>query len=167
MKWLYKILNAVPPSERKGILLEHPKWEVSACSDMPLFLLTLIGIIPEDSVLYLEGGYPDEEINLYFEKQKISKPVKVELGTIWPRPICYHIPFTSDNIKTLANIIERHATPEVAIHIHVYKDNKVLLQWHDAFDCPMYFAETVDEENIKIFCEKLSLKYKLLTVQST
>jgi hypothetical protein len=156
MKWLYRLFKAVAPDERKGISLKNPKWEVLPCRDMPAFLRSLIGMIPEDSILYLEGGSPDKE-------RKTSSPSKVELGTIWPRPIRYHMPFTPENVSGLADIMERHTAPEAAVHFHVYKDNKILLQWYDAFDDPMYISEAIDEEKIKQFCEKLSLKYRLLS----
>ena len=120
-------------------------------------------MIPENSILYLEGGYPDKEISTYLERRKITSSVQVELGTIWPRPRCDHIPFTPENINELAHIMERHATPEGTVHLHVYKDNKILLQWYDAFFDPMFISEVIDEEKIRHFCEKLSLEYKLLT----
>ena len=167
MKWLYRLFKTVPPDERKGISLKNPKWEVSPSRDMPAFLRSLIGMIPEDSILYLEGGSPNKEISSYLEERKTSNPSKVEIGTIWPRPICYHVPFTPENVNGLAEIMEHHATPEGAVHLHIYKDNKILLQWYDAFDDPMYISEAIDEEKIKQFCEKLSLKYKLLTKQCT
>ena len=168
MKWLYKLFNAAIPEERRGICLKNPKWEVSPLRDMPAFLRALIGIIPENSILYLEGGSPDKEISSYLEERKASNTSKVELGTIWPRPICYHMPVITKNINGFADIMEHHATPEGAIHLHIYLNGKVLLQWHDAFfDDPMYISEDLGEEKIKQFCEKLSLKYKLLTNQST
>ena len=167
MKWLCRIFKAVPPDKRKGISLRNPKWEISACRDMPAFLRTLITMIPEDSILYLEDGSPDREISSYLEKRKTPSPCKVQLGTIWPRPVCYHMPFTPDNVTGLAEIMERHATPEVAVHIHVYKDNKILLQWYDAFDDPMYISDAVDEEKIRQFCESLSLEYRLLSNHSS
>ena len=70
---------------------------------------------------------------------------------------------TPENINELAHIMERHATPEGTVHLHVYKDNKILLQWYDAFFDPMFISEVIDEEKIRHFCEKLSLEYKLLT----
>lgn len=168
MKWIYKLFNAVPPDKQKGISLKNPKWEVSSLRDMPAFLRALIGIIPENSILYLEGGSPDREIKSYLEERKTNTQTKVALGTIWPRPICYHIPFTTENVNGFAEIMERHATPEGAIHLHIYKNDKVILEWHDAFfDDPMYISEDVNEEKIKQFCEKLSLKYSLITTQST
>ena len=168
MKWLHRLFKAVSPEERKGISLKNSKWEVSPIRDMPAFLRSLIGMIPENSILYLEGGSPDKEISSYIEERKTSTPSKVALGTIWPRPICYHMPFIPENVNGLAGIMERHATPEATVHLHIYKDNKILLQWHDAFyDDPLYISEAIDEEKIKLFCEKLSLKYKLLTTSSS
>ena len=164
MKWVYKIFNAVTPEERKGISLENPRWEISPIRDMPIFLQALNIIIPENSILYLEGGSPDKEIDSYFNSHKAENTSKIELGIIWPKPLCHHIPFTSKNIDELADIMQRHATPEGAIHFHVYKDNKILLQWHDAFyDDPMYLSKDITDGKIKQFCIKLSLKYELLT----
>ncbi len=163
MKWLYKLFNAVTPEERRGIYLENPKWEVSPIRDMSAFLRALNYILPEDHVIHLEGGTPDEEIRSFLESRKAVNTIKIEMGIIWPRPLCYHIPFTHSNINELAEIMERHATPEVAAHFHIYKDNKIILQWYDAFyNEPMYFSEDIAEEKIKQFCEKLSLKYRLI-----
>jgi hypothetical protein len=136
MKWLYKLF----PDEQKGISLESPKWEISPTCDMSAFLRALIDVIPKGSILYLEGGSPDKEIRSYLEARKAPNPIKVALGTIWPRPICYHIPITPENLNGLAELAERHATPEIADHLHIYKGSKVLLQWHDAFyNDPLYF----------------------------
>ena len=165
MKWLYKLLNAATPEEQKGISLKNPQWEVSPLNDMPSFLRSLIGIIPENSILYLEGGSPDEEISTYLKERKANKPTKIALGTIWPRPIFYHMPFTPENVNGLAEIMEHHATPEGAIHLHIYKNDKIILEWHDAFfDDPMYISEDIDAQKIRQFCKKLSLKYKPLIV---
>ena len=123
IKWLYKLFNIATPEEQKGISLKNPKWEVSSLRDMPAFLRTLIDIIPEDSIMYLEGGSPDIEIKTYLEEQKSSNPTKIALGTIWPRPKYYHIPFTPENINGFAEIMEHHATPEGVIHLHIYKNS--------------------------------------------
>lgn len=168
MKWLNKLLHIATTEEQKGISLKNPKWEISPIRDMPAFLRGLIGVIPEDSILYLEGSSPDGEIASYLKERKANKPIKIALGTIWPRPICYHMPFTSENVTGFAEIMEHHATPEGAIHLHIYKNESIILEWHDAFyDDPMYISEELEEEKIKEFCDKLSLKYKLITTQSS
>lgn len=124
MKWLYKLFNAATPDEQKGIFLKNPKWEISPIRDMPAFLRALDNLIPEGSVLYFEGGSPDAEIRSYFDARKYPNPTKIALGTIWPRPLSYHVPFTAENTTELADIMEHHATPEGSVHFHVYKDDK-------------------------------------------
>ena len=62
--------------------------------------------------------------------------------------------------------MERHATPECAVHLHVHKDNRIILEWHDTFDDPMHISKAIDEEKTKHFCEELSLKNTLLTKKS-
>ena len=32
--------------------------------------------------------------------------------------------------------------PEIVSHFHVYQPSKMLLQWYDAFDLPMYVTTT-------------------------
>ena len=164
MKWLHKLFNVTTPKEQAGIILKNPKWEVSPLRDIVAFLRAIIGIFPENSVLYLESAYPPhKEIISYLKARESSAPSKVALGTIWPSPICWHMPFTLDNVNGLADIMVNHPSPGGVAHLHIYMDNKILLQWHDAFyDDPMCISEDIEEDKIKRFCQKLSLKYRLL-----
>lgn len=115
-------------AEREGISLgQDVLWEVSSGKDLPSFLRGLIDLVPSESILYLEGGTPTKEIELYLEERRANKITKVALGTIWPRPKCFHIPISSENIEGLAKLTEKIAVPEAAIHLHVYKEDKVLL----------------------------------------
>jgi hypothetical protein len=82
------------------------------------------------------------------------------MGTIWPRPEGFHLPATPENLSGLADIAENCVGPEVAIHFHVYKDNKILLEWYDAFFDPMFISKEIPEGKIKEFCTKLSITYE-------
>jgi hypothetical protein len=49
------------------------------------------------------------------------------------------------------------------VHLHVYHQSKVLLEWYDAFGKdPFYLSEAIVEEQLKNFCSSLSLTYKKL-----
>jgi hypothetical protein len=168
MKWLYKILHIIPPEERSGITLANPYWEVEPIKIFKEFLNALPIIIPNGSILYLEGGYPDRKLKDFFKKTQIANPVKINIGTIWPMSATdyYHIPLTNENFKELLELSENHAEPEIAIHLHVYKDGKILLEWYDAFDDPFYLSEDITEDKLKEFCDKLCLKYRRFTKYS-
>ena len=161
MNWLSKIFGYVPAEERKGISLKPPFWRAGPVRDLTIFLRALIDFVPLGSILYLEGGTPTGDILNFLENHKAENTAKLALGTIWPRPKTFHIPITPENLESLAELTEKRATPEAAIHLHVYKDDKVFLQLYDAFfDDPFYITKEIPEEKVKEFCDRLNTKYE-------
>ncbi len=166
MSWLSKLFKSVPKEERNGIKLDLrvPTWKVSSPKEFPAFLHALIDLIPNGSIAYLEGGSPRKELKAFLDERSVPEVSHVAMGTIWPRPHVFHLPATPENLSALADISERYAEPEVAIHFHVYKDDQILLQWYDAFCDPIFISNEVPEYNVKEFCTKLSLKYEIDTL---
>lgn len=165
MAWVSRVLCAifrcVPPEERGGITLPAgPCWQISPPRDLDSFLRALADAVPPDSVLYLECSSLATEIRLYLESRKIQPTTTVAVGTLWPRPHRFHIPVTRENIEGLAQLAERHAEPEVADHLHVYRNNQVLLQWYDAPSEPLYVSTDISEDKLKAFCTRLGTDYR-------
>ena len=160
MSWLSKILNYVPADEMKGISISgNSFWEVSSPKAAPQFFRALLDLMPEGSILYLEGQ-PVSEVRNFLQQRNPDRTTKVAMGTIWPRPEYYHIEITADNIEALAQLTEKLAIPEVLFHLHIYKNGEVLLEWHDAFDNPMLISKMIPEEKIQNFCVKLGVQHK-------
>jgi hypothetical protein len=167
-KWLFrllpKFLDTVPPGEMDGILLDfsRPHWEISCPKKglLPEFLKALESLLPEGSILYLEGGYPSKKDEVLLKSMSVPEQAHVAMGTIWPRPQIFHIPATGENLEELARVAQNRAMPELAVHMHVYHGDRVLLQLHDAFDIPFYMAGEIPEERIKEFCRKLGVEYQ-------
>lgn len=161
MSILSRIFNYVPAKEQKGISLEdNVCWEVTSAKDLSPFLRAIADLVPPQSVLYIEGCSPPKDIQTYLDAHKAVNITKVAMGTIWPRPKCFHMPITTDNIEGFAELTENIATPEAAIHLHVYEGNKILLQWFDAFSDPLYITKEISEDKVKNFCSKLGISYK-------
>jgi len=161
MSWLSRILGYVSAEERRGISLKPPFWKAGPVRDLTIFLRALIHFVPSGSILYLEGGTPTKEILAFLENHTAEKTQKLALGTIWPIPKIFHVPITQENLESLAKLTEKRATPEAAIHLHVYKGDKILLEWYDAFfDYPFYITKEIPEEKVKDFCDKLNTKYE-------
>jgi len=127
---------------------------------LPSFLTALYRLVPVDSVLYLEGGDTPKKIRSYLDERDAKKTCKVEMGTIWPRPDCFHMEITRKNLEDLAKLAENYATPQVVIHLHVYNNDEMLLQWYDAFFDPLFVSKKVLEGDIKNFCNKLGAVFK-------
>jgi hypothetical protein len=152
--------RVTPKEELDGIKLnlnEH-FWELKGQTDFPALFRALTELVPEDSILYFEGGSPSGQLLEYLKTNSISEKAHVAVGTLWPRPDYYHIPATAGNISSLVHISETIAGPELAVHFHIYYSNKIILQWHDAFSAPMLLSGKLDGAQVRKFADKLSLR---------
>jgi len=112
MCFLSKIFGYVPAEERKGISLSgKPCWEISGVKGLPAFLRAVLNLVPSDSVLYLEDRYAPRKLRSYLQ-ERVAR---------------------NTNLEGLAELAERFAAPEVATHLHIYKEGDILLEWYDAF----------------------------------
>jgi len=116
--------------------------------------------MPVGAIVYLEGSTTPSATRL-LEGMECEPQARVATGTIWPKPRCFHIPMTQENLNTIADLFEDNASPDVCDHFHVYAGNKVLLQWHDAFnDDPLLVDGQVSEEKLKSFTNSISASYR-------
>jgi len=160
MSLLAKICGAVPVEARDGIrLVSGAPWEVSAIRDLPQFLRALSALLPSGTILYLECVSAQDVIE-FLAIKSAKNTSKVALGTIWPRPNFFHLELTQTNMMELAELCERHATFEVCIHLHAYKDGRVVLEWHDAFTQPLLLAGDIPENRVAEFCRLLNCQYQ-------
>jgi hypothetical protein len=159
---LGRLLGVVPKHERNGICLgSDARWEVTAPTELPSFLRALAQFVPDDAILYLEGGSPRDAVKAFLETHCVPEVTHLAMGTIWPRPQVFHLPATPGNLSDLARLAEQCCAAEIAVHLHVYRDGRVLLEWHDAFSGdPLYISGSVSEDNVAAFCKALALEYR-------
>lgn len=169
MGWLSRLFGAVPKKEMQGIRLSttEPYWEVDGPKTFEEMFNALKGWVQEDAILYFENGSPDAEIIKFMSAHSVPEVSHVAMGTIWPRPKMFHVPATKGVLTELANIMEHHAESELAIHFHIYRNDTVLLEWHDVFSQPILISGAIPEEKIKIFADKIGKNYKRILEQDT
>jgi hypothetical protein len=168
MGWLGRLFRAVPKEEMQGICLNtaEPYWEVDGPKTFREMFNALKGWVPEDAILYFEDGSPDAEIIEFMSTHSVPEVSHVAMGTIWPRPKMFHVPATKGVLTKLAKIMEHHAEPELAIHFHIYHNDTVLLEWHDAFSQPMLISGAIPEKKIIILANKIGENYKRILEQN-
>lgn len=159
MCWLARLLGATPKEELSGIRLDTTRafWELDGETDFPRLLGELRCLLPDGSILYFEDGWPDKELLEFFDAHGVAEQSHVAVGTLWPRPSYYHVPATNQNLSTLATLAESRAAPELAIHFHVYREGRILLEWHDVFSQPMLLSDELPEHNVRMFAAALSM----------
>jgi hypothetical protein len=162
MGMLAKIFGAVPREEMSGIRLDmtRPFWEVSGKTDFSAFLTALEALLSQDCILYFEGGSPPKELARFLREHSVPERAHVAYGTIWPKPTVFHLPATVETFSRLAELMRSRVYPELAIHFHAYRDQTVLLEWHDAFTQPMLISGEFSEQQVRAFAERLKMSYK-------
>ena len=167
MRWLSKILNYVPKSERVGLALDLSNaWRLEPVSDASVFLQALPALQLSSAVLYLEGT-TDGAVAKCLEEYAVKPTVKIAPGTVWPRPDIYHVPMSHDVLNRLGRIVDDKGAAFLAFHVHVYANGEVVLQWHDAFESiPFYVSSRIDEQRIKDLAEQLGVGYSRLSEAS-
>jgi hypothetical protein len=160
MAILSKLLSRIPPPKGIRLDMQRPFWEVSGETDFPALLAALPDLLPGECVLYFEGGSPDPEMLAFLREHAVPERAHVAHGTIWPKPTVFHLPATPGTMSRLAELTRSCAYPELAIHFHVYRDQSVLLEWHDAFTQPMLLSGELPEQKVRIFAERLRMSYK-------
>lgn len=157
---LGKLFRVTGKEDLNGIRLNlnAPFWELKGQANFSALLRALIEILPENCILYFEGGSPSGPLLDFLMNKSVPEQTHVAVGTIWPRPDYFHVPATAQNISVLADISESIADPELAIHFHIYSKERIILEWHDAFAQPMLLSGSLPEDKVQSFAKKLKMK---------
>jgi hypothetical protein len=156
-----RLLNAVPAEEMEGIRLQGPFWEIDGRRvDYAEFFRRLPDLVSDEAILFLEGGSHSAELTRFMSEHAVPPAEKVARGTVWPRASVFHVPSKPSVLLELAELAGHCAGPEICDHLHVYKDDHVLLEWHDAFSAPFFVSKRILEERIREFCGKLDVTFK-------
>ena len=137
--------------------VEPPCWEVTP-PDLTEFLEALHAFVPAGSVLCLEEvGAPDVE--RYLTARPGPWENETNQGFLKTRPKVFFMPITAENLHGLAVLSTEHAEPEVCSHIRIYRDETIILSWHDLPTDPFYVTSAIDEATLRKFCDALGCKY--------
>jgi len=159
MGWFAKLFGYTTPP---GIRIDFQNaWQVSAPKNISAFIRKLTEIMPLGAILYLESTSSPSHVTRILEKIEYEPQAQVARGTIWPKPRCFHIPMTQENLNTISGLLEKNAQPEVCDHFHVYAESRILLEWHDAFfNDPFLVDRQISEEKLKNFCHSIRSSYQ-------
>ena len=122
-------------------------WEVSPVKDAATFLRCLPTLLPDGCNLYIEGTY-DRRLETWLAGHTAESQSTVAVATIWPKPDVHHTPATHRNLTALAQFLEAEGLRYPWSHCRAYRGEQVILEWHDAFDNPIYVSDEVDEAKI-------------------
>jgi hypothetical protein len=164
MGLLDRIFRIRSGSKDRGIHLDvaRPYWELSGETDFPALLAALPNLLPSGCVLYFESGSPSGELYDFLHQRQIPETTYVEPGS-WPWSKPVHISATPETMRRLSELSRTCASPELAVHFHVYLERMILLEWHDVFSQPMLLSGELELDKVKRFAERLGMSWSLVS----
>jgi hypothetical protein len=156
-QWVARLFSRL---DSHRYLAQQPHWRIVGLRDFSLFFRRLPDLIPSPSQLYIENTDFSAEVAQFLNRHAVVNPARtVQRGTILPRPRFFHVPVSDAVMAGLAEISERHAEAEVAVHMVAYNDREILLEWYDAGLDPIFLSRTFAEATVAAFCTKTGTKY--------
>jgi hypothetical protein len=158
MSFLSRLLRYATKEDLAGVRLEtRERWIVPPTRDVVRFLRSLPILFPASAFVYFEGT-TERELTTWLEAHSIAPPLKIALGTIWPKPNFHHLPLRLELLDEVVGLIERNRIGIPSYHLHVHDGARVVLEWHDAFcNDPLYVATSVPRERVEEFARVLGV----------
>ena len=109
------------------MLSEADPLEIGYVTDLYKLLRAIDEATPKDAVLYVEATAIAPDVASSLETRTAQGWRQITPNSLWPKPTVLHMPLTGENLAEFRNIAEKHAEPEVADHLVVYRGEDVLL----------------------------------------
>lgn len=157
MSFWSRLLRYATSEEMAGKSMEDPDpWLILPQRD-PVNVLRYLSILfPEGGFVYFEDT-TNKFIKMWLSENSVPAPIKVAIGTIWPKPDYYHIPLTQNLLLRIADVSDENKIYFPSIHLHVHNGEKVLCEWHDAIACdPILVSSNIPKEKIDAFANAIS-----------
>jgi hypothetical protein len=136
-------------------------WEVSNVREAASFFRALPSLLPENSILYLEGGEHSKAFRSFLKTRSLEPQVRIPLSSVFPKPYFIHLPLLNDTVSELARMADSLAEPEICTHLHCYYMENILLSWCDAFHDPLMVSHSISESAVGSFAAQLSAEYRM------
>jgi hypothetical protein len=138
-------------------MVEAPCWRVSP-ADLCAFFYHLPTLEGDQDVLCMEGiGLA--EIERLLQARPAIYENETDRGFLNLRSTILYTPVAEDTCSALAAICQNHAEMEVCSHLRVYRNDQIILSWHDLPVDPFYLAAEIDEDRLRQFCTALGNEY--------
>ena len=100
---------------------------VGYVSDFYALLRAVDEAMPKDSTLCLEGTSVAPEVVAFLERRQAPVRSAIAANTLWPKSQFFHLSLAGTDLSQLRQLAEHHAEPEIADHLVVYREGRVLL----------------------------------------
>jgi hypothetical protein len=139
-------------------LIDGPHWRVAEVKEFAAFFRAVHLLAPAAAFVALaDGAWPSE---VRASLGEISADPDLRVRGRFPREFCeaVWVPMGQAQMEALATLAERHAEPEIAIHIGAFTAGGSVVEWFDAPTDPIAVSPSVTPEAVSQFAKELGTR---------
>ena len=132
-------------------------YTITEQTDSSKFFKGLSQYFQDATTLFIEGDSIAKKVMDLYKKNIQEGSYLPRAGTIFPKSTKLRCKYSPEFMNELALIAENHAEPELCDHLHLYKNNELLVEWMDAFSDEILVSKAVPKEIVDQFSVAIKL----------
>lgn len=139
-------------------------WEIEQGKvESDKFFKVLLQCFPDANAIFFEGTVIADEVRKCYESYRQPGSFLPGSQTIFPKSNKIRCEFSPALVNELILLAQRFSKPELLDHLSLYKDDELLLNWHDAFGNIIIIPHSVPEKIVAKFAKELGLAYEAVS----
>ena len=112
----------------------------------------LARLITDGDCIRLEGATMAEDVRSFLRENVAVAALSKRPDALIGRSCVIHVPASAEILSSLARLCRKHEKHEVCDHVYLYRDDVVLVMWHDFPDsATLMVADVYDDDRIAEF----------------
>jgi hypothetical protein len=117
-------------------------------TDPARFFALMPEVFPDATVLFVEGTSISPVAERCYATFASPGPYIPDRQTFFPRSKLFRCAASPGLFQALSKLAERGASPELLDHLALYRGDRPVLEWHDAFANSLLIDGTIPEQTV-------------------
>jgi hypothetical protein len=139
---------------------QQSPWDVDkGIRNAESFFRVLPKLFPDANLFVAEGSNIDNDVAAFYRRHRslIERPADLSRFSLTARYLCQCSP---EFFLELARFAAEKPREKLLHHLHLYRDGRQLIEWHDAFANALFVSGEVPETTIALLADKFGIRYR-------
>jgi hypothetical protein len=141
-------------------MISAEPWEIDeGITDPARFFALVPQLFPDVTLFFAEGSAITSAAARCYATFASLGPYLPKRQTLFPTSKLFRCAATPGLFEALSALGQRSAPPELLDHLALYRDDRAVLEWPDAFANAMLLDETVPEQSVASLAKTFGCRY--------
>jgi hypothetical protein len=141
-------------------MISPEPWDIDeGITDPARFFALVPQLFPDVTLFFAEGTSITSAAARCYATFASPGPYLPHRQTLFPTSKLFRCAATPGLFEALSSLAQGSAPPELLDHLALYRDDRAVLEWHDAFANAMLLDDTVSEQSVAALARAFGCQY--------